>query len=280
MRGRERCVLTASVLARTNEFELRDVRCASQRSSWSAPEESTAFAVVLARRGCFRRRVRRVESVVDPTVAYFVRPGEEQQIEHPSDGGDACTAIGLAPELLATLWGGDPRLPVTPVFTTARLDLEHRLLVTAASRGTDETDVSERVLSLVAGLLGRADQRRVESGRPATRAGRRRVVEAAREALAVNPTVGLPGLARQVAVSPYHLSRIFHEHTGETVTRYRNRLRVRVALERLAEGEPSLARLAADLGFADQAHLARVTREELGFPPSQLRSALSATDDT
>jgi AraC-like DNA-binding protein len=53
------------------------------------------------------------------------------------------------------------------------------------------------------------------------------------------------------------------------------RLRVRAALERLAGGERQLARLAADLGFADQAHLTRAVRAETGATPSALRGALS-----
>lgn len=107
---------------------------------------------------------------------------------------------------------------------------------------------------------------------------RRRVVADAREALVENPRTGIIELARRVAVSPHHLSRLFKSETGETISRYRNRLRVRLALERLAEGEPSLARLAADIGFADQAHLARVVRRELGATPSLLRERLAPSE--
>ena len=53
------------------------------------------------------------------------------------------------------------------------------------------------------------------------------------------------------------------------------RLRARAALERLAGGERDLARLAADAGFADQAHLCRVVRAETGTTPSALREALA-----
>jgi AraC-like DNA-binding protein len=49
---------------------------------------------------------------------------------------------------------------------------------------------------------------------------------------------------------------------------------VRAALERLADGEDNLARLAADVGFADQSHLCRVLRAETGQPPSALRQAI------
>jgi AraC-like DNA-binding protein len=83
-------------------------------------------------------------------------------------------------------------------------------------------------------------------------------------------------LARTIAISPHHLSRIFSECTGETISRYRNRVRVRMALERLADGETSLARLAADLGFADQAYRSRVVRREVGQSPSRLRESLAA----
>jgi AraC-like DNA-binding protein len=53
------------------------------------------------------------------------------------------------------------------------------------------------------------------------------------------------------------------------------RLRVRAALERLAGGDRDLARLAAELGFADQSHLYRALRTETGRIPSALRSALT-----
>jgi AraC-like DNA-binding protein len=53
------------------------------------------------------------------------------------------------------------------------------------------------------------------------------------------------------------------------------RLRARAALDRIAGGDDQLARLAADLGFADQAHLTRVVRAETGATPSALRAALS-----
>lgn len=60
-----------------------------------------------------------------------------------------------------------------------------------------------------------------------------------------------------------------------TVSRYRNRVRVGRALARIEEGEQDLAGLAAALGFADQAHLTRTMRAELGRPPGHIRRLLS-----
>lgn len=46
------------------------------------------------------------------------------------------------------------------------------------------------------------------------------------------------------------------------------------ALDRLERGERSLGILAADLGFADQAHLCRTVRQHLGHTPTALRRLL------
>lgn len=56
---------------------------------------------------------------------------------------------------------------------------------------------------------------------------------------------------------------------------YRNQLRVREALDRLADGERSLTSLATDLGFADHAHMTRTVRRETGMTPSALRQLLA-----
>jgi AraC-like DNA-binding protein len=104
---------------------------------------------------------------------------------------------------------------------------------------------------------------------------RRVVVDAAREALAADSKRSLTELAGLLGVSPHHLSRIFHATTGHTISRHRICLCARLALERLANGEPNLARLAADSGFADQAHLSRVIHRETGHTPSALRRLLA-----
>jgi AraC-like DNA-binding protein len=50
---------------------------------------------------------------------------------------------------------------------------------------------------------------------------------------------------------------------------------MRAALGRLADGEPDIARLATELGFADQSHFSRSIRIETGQTPSALRRLLA-----
>jgi AraC-like DNA-binding protein len=266
--------LAKTPLAVGGDFAVETVECNCGTSGWSEPEKVARYGIVFVREGCFRRRLNGTDSFVDPTVVYFERPDDEQQIAHPA-GGDLCTVLYLSEGMLAAIWGGVPGLPGEPLASDARTDLRQRLLLAALLRG-DPADVEELVVGLASDILERSAPTRVASGRPATRRARRSAVSAAREALAESPRTGLIELAQRVAVSPHHLSRVFKAETGMTISRYRNRLRVRLALERLAAGEPCLARLAADLGFADQAHLARVVRRELGATPSRLRDRLAA----
>ena len=86
---------------------------------------------------------------------------------------------------------------------------------------------------------------------------------------------GLFPLAELLGVSPYRLSRAFTRELGVSLTRYRNRVRLGRALDRLEDGEPSLAALAADLDFADQAHLSRMMTEYMGHTPTALRRLLA-----
>jgi AraC-like DNA-binding protein len=267
-------VLLKQTLLAGDGFSVADVRCLSTHAGWSEPEAPASYGLVFVRSGCFRRESEGVEALLDPACAYFEVPDRLQRVAHPHDGGDRCTEIELSPALVASVFDGALDLPVRPVYTSPGLDLQHRRLLARAYRADDPLEVEEDVVTLVAGVLAQVDARRVHAGRPATTALRRRIVDSARESLAADPRIALVALARRLAVSPHHLSRVFAAETGETISRYRNRVRARVALERIADGEASLARIAADLSFADHAHLTRVVRREVGRTPSDLREVL------
>ncbi|WAL72982.1 helix-turn-helix domain-containing protein [Kitasatospora sp. YST-16] len=92
-----------------------------------------------------------------------------------------------------------------------------------------------------------------------------------------DPAAGQPcAPAALLEVSSYRLSRVFSRQPGVSPTRYRNRVRVTRAMDRIATGAPGPADLAARLGFADQAHLTRRTvREHVGHTPAALRRLLT-----
>jgi AraC-like DNA-binding protein len=270
-------MLTGRSVLDSGPIAIQDFACRHPAGTSDAVELTTRHTLVFVRRGCFVRSTQEVTSLLDPTLAYFTSPGEEERFTHPHAGGDDCTAIALDTALAASLWGGEPTLPSGPLRVPPRLDLAHRLLLAAGNRSGDPHELSEQGIGLAAAALERLDRRRVAAGRPSTARLRRALADGARELLAEEPGRSLPELARTLAVSPHHLSRIFRTVTGHTISRHRMHLRTRAALERLAGGERNLARLAADVGFADQSHLCRVLRAETGALPSVLREAIGAS---
>ena len=268
-------MLSARTLHRGEAVEIADVACTHGRGRGRGGEQAGAHALVFVRRGCFLRSADGIDTLLDPTLAYCMNPGEEQRYDHPHDHGDDCTSLLLQRDLLASIWGGDPTLPSRALPVSPAIDLEHRLLLSAARRGEDRHEILERAISLTARALEQADPYRVASGGPAVASTRRALADGAREILSANPERSLPELAHELAVSPHHLSRVFRAANGHTISRHRMRLRARGVMEAIAGGERNLARLAADLGFADQSHLCRVLRSETGFAPSQLRRVLA-----
>jgi AraC family transcriptional regulator len=102
----------------------------------------------------------------------------------------------------------------------------------------------------------------------------RRVVDRLEADLAQAP--GLTELARDCGLHPSHLARVFKQARGETVGDYVRRRRVEQAEQALHRGDLPLAEIAAQAGFADQAHFTRVFRAHFGIAPGARRRAVSA----
>lgn len=86
----------------------------------------------------------------------------------------------------------------------------------------------------------------------------------------------LADIAEAVRWSPYHLARLFRDACGLPLHRYRNRLRLRRAMERVAAGERDLTRIAIEHGFSSHSHLDTAFRREFGFSRSALRRPLDS----
>lgn len=261
---------SAQLLPGGPSFGVAEVSCDAPRGPLARAEATSRFALVLPRRGRFSRRVDGLDYLVDATTGYFELPGQEQRVGHPCEGGDLCTVVTLAPDLVASV--RDHRdVPAGPLPPSPRLALSHRLLLAACRRG-DVPAASDHAVALLSAAASTTDG---ASSRVAARHHRRLVVERATEALAHDTTLTLPELGAVAGCSPHHLSRAFPEVVGCSVTAYRTYVRLTRVLDRLAEGAESLALVAAEAGFADHAHLTRVAKRHLGQVPSSLRKALS-----
>jgi AraC-like DNA-binding protein len=105
-------------------------------------------------------------------------------------------------------------------------------------------------------------------------------VETVARMLRADPDAGdLAALARAARLSPSHLSRIFKEETGVSISRFRNQQRLQRFLRLYGRGRRTTALAAAlEAGFGSYAQFHRVFREQTGRSPSALRTA-AADDD-
>ena len=96
--------------------------------------------------------------------------------------------------------------------------------------------------------------------------------------LAAARRLGFPGsrvdeLARGLGISERQLRRRFHHAVGygpKTLDRVLRFRRLVSRAQAVSDGEVDLARLAADLGYADQAHMTRDCVRLTGMPPTRL----------
>lgn len=263
-----------TVLGEVPGTRVVDHDCRKPAGTRGSYEYSLDYGLVLVRRGGYWREVNGQGAYLGPTDAFFERPFVEQRIEHHRETGDLCTSLWLSEGAVHAL-AGDLAVPDEPIMTTAAIDLGHRELVVALRRGIDRFEFDERVARLVGALAECAAPGRFSARRSSTLANHRRIVQQAREAIIADPAdADFRDLAQTLGHTRFHVSRVFSRVAGMTLSQFRNRVRVAIALERLADGHENLAILSADLGFVDQSHLSRVVRANSGERLSTLRHRL------
>lgn len=242
--------------------------------------------VAFPRNGVFIRQSRSRRIVADARVVTIYNCGQEYEREPISPDGDRSDWFAVAPEhAMAIAREHDPRagdnvetaFRFDATLTDQSLYLQQRRLFTRLERGEIHIfEAEERVLMLVGAVIARA-----ASGSTATpvrpqSAARRALVEAAQAELArtISAPTDVSELARHLETSPYHLCRAFREGTGLTMHAYRLDLRVRAAIERIADERTDLSRLALELGFSSHSHLTSVFRARSGMTPRACRQLL------
>jgi AraC family transcriptional regulator len=236
---------------RSRLVSVLDVTCSAARSGRGPEEYNELTDIALVRRGVFTVELHDETLLLDPGSALVLAGDETFRVGHPVDGGDRCTVLRFAPDLVEEALG----------------DAKTRVVRIGPSREADDDEEAILLLEKVA----RAPEPRV------TRVSERRAAEV-RELLAADPGAEwrLEKIATALHCSPYHLARQFRNATGTTIAAHLMDLRLTLALERLEQGEDDLARLAADLGFASHSHFTARFRRRLGCVPSHLRKTVTA----
>jgi len=227
----------------------------------------------LPRRGVFLIERQGQTAVIDTNTALMLGPDDKYRVAHPNGDGDEGTVLALPPDLVEDTIG---RIQ----GRVGNLRPRDHLAVCVVNRalrdaGSDQLEAEDATLLLL-GLLSRAFADTGNDDRTLG-PGQRLRIERARALLASAPTDrwDLGALGRALRCSPFHLARQFRAATGETISRYTLRLRLAVALERLAKGEHDIAALAVETGFSHHSHFSARFRSVFGITPSKAREILT-----
>jgi AraC family transcriptional regulator len=252
---------------------------------WCPPESrcwhglnsvSAAPHVIFPRTPVTIRQLGRDPVVCDRNHVLYFNPGQRFFRSLRSRDGDHSYYVEPTPELVFRLGRGLTSFPFAfgpcdpGVFLLQRLAVRH-----LREPNPDPLLVEECMTEAIAQALERARSfhgLRARS-REATRAAHREIVDQTKELLAARfrERLTMGEIAGSIGVSRYHLSRVFRACTGFSLHGYRNQLRLRAALERLADQHVVLPPLAAELGFSSHSHFTAAFREAFGVAPSSLR---------
>ncbi|TAG26772.1 MAG: AraC family transcriptional regulator [Burkholderiales bacterium] len=89
----------------------------------------------------------------------------------------------------------------------------------------------------------------------------------------IDRDISVEKLAQLVGLSEAHFARAFKQTTGVSPHKYVTERRLERGKRLLADTQDSIAQIALDCGFADQAHFARSFAQHYGSSPSALRKS-------
>jgi AraC-like DNA-binding protein len=211
-------------------------------------------------------------ALAGPNHAMFFNAGDWFRRRRFNNHGDRSLFMVVGEDTMAE-WLADARFPKQVAKLLPRPYMTVRALARAITEDVDALAVEERLLALghatVTGAFGRGDCR-LRRRTPA-------VVEEAKALLSArySERLTLDQVGRAVNVSPFHLARSFRRHTGYTLHEYRTQLRLRAALDRLAQGDEDLVHIARAVGYSSHSHLTASFRRVFGVPPSRVRRRLT-----
>jgi AraC family transcriptional regulator len=217
----------------------------------------------------------------------ILQPHLPYQTSHPCGCGDTGSSLALSLDVYADLWRGhdehfaESALPFGEACgpCPSRALLRQRALVRGLDSGSTPCAmaIEESALQITDEVIGACASRSRRNGRKAKVDARRRreAVEAAQVFMSrnVGERLQLGEVAAAAGTSVSSLWRSFVAETGEPAHRYLVRLRLRTALERLADGGCDITDLAFELGFSSSSHLTMAFRKEFSITPSTWRRA-------
>ncbi|MCB0061198.1 MAG: helix-turn-helix transcriptional regulator [Caldilineaceae bacterium] len=229
--------------------------------------------------------------IADTNTIMFYNDRQEYRRSPVSTEGDRCEWFAFAPTLIASAIGeydvGASADATTPFhWHKAPCDPQSYFLqrqivteiTTAAANdlAVDAIWLEEAMLTLLARVIRQCFHRHATAlahCKPETDRQQALLVRTVQAELAARYTenLTLDRLAATVYLSAYELCRIFRRHTGQTIHHYLMQLRLRRALELLAEPGEDITAIALSLGYSSHSHFTSAFHRTFGITPSALR---------
>lgn len=209
----------------------------------------------------------------------YVAPEGATTLYNPAEiqsgeGTSYLVSIYLQPQYLEQEFGATQQVDFTnPVVFDQDLHRAMQGLIAPILSGDDQAALEERVIQTLflpfERLSSRANTR--DLTRLLTVPSREdwrveRLMDIFQSDLGTMPS--LDHLAAEINMRKPQMLRMFSEATGLPPARWQRQLRLREGRRRLKEGQ-TVARVSAELGFADQAHFSRHFRAAYGIPPGK-----------
>jgi AraC family transcriptional regulator len=255
--------------------------CPPDSACWKSVNSVSAQPhVIFPRTAATIRQLGRESVISDRNQILFYNPGQRFFRSLTSPKGDHCYYVELSSELMFRLGAGMRSFPFAFGPCDASVFLLQRLAVRHLKAPHPDPRLAEEALT--AAIRSGIERARIFHGvrarqREATRAVHREIVDQTKQLLIARfrDHLTMTDIAASVGFSRFQLSRIFRSQTGFSLLGYRNQLRLRAALDRLADPSTRLHPLAEELGFANHSHFTAAFREAFGLRPSELRGPIA-----
>ena len=252
-----------------------------------------AFSIKWAARGRIAYRVDGASHLLQGDRMVLLNPGQPYELEFLDRTGAESLCVFVSDDLVAQAWRDlarpdlvdeDPAEAAVPQFPDLvfRPDQEVGAALARLRDSYGEDDPSamaleERLLDLAARLVAAAQgHRRLTARIPAVKASTRKLLAArlqrARELIEdADEELSLDALARESALSKFHLLRLFKAAFGCTPSAYAGARRMVRARGLLRATSMSVAEIGQALGYESVSAFVRAFRRHFGVTPSAIR---------
>jgi AraC family transcriptional regulator len=236
----------------------------------SHAHDSSRLCFVLE--GGFAERAGGVSKRCGPGTLLF-HPRDEPHAQQFDDTTSRCLAVHLGPRFESRLSELGIRLPPAPITARQKAAWLAVDLYEELCRPDGASDLASEGLCLA--ILAEVTRDAASRLREAQFPRWLKVVHDLLEARYLEP-LRLAELAEEVDVHPVHLSRVFHQRLGVTLTAYVRGRRLEWASERLLRTDLPSSRIAVEAGFRDHGHFTRAFKQATGKTPREFRAAIAA----